>query len=61
MMSPEQKRGFRSGLWLLEVLRCAIAEGDQAYERGEYRIYTPGELATELKARLESVHSMSTP
>jgi antitoxin ParD1/3/4 len=51
---------IRAGLRLLEqeqlklrALRQAIAEGDAAYARGDFRSYTaPGQLAEDLKDRL---------
>jgi antitoxin ParD1/3/4 len=51
---------LRAGLRLLEQeqlklasLRQAIAEGDAAFERGEFKRYAaPGDLAAELKAKL---------
>lgn len=49
----------RAGLRLLELeqiklqtLRKAIADGDAAYDRGEYATYEPGQLAARLKGKL---------
>ena len=54
----------RAGLRLLEqeqlklaALKKAVADGDIAYERGDFTVYeAPGQLAADLKAKLRKQH-----